>query len=141
MDNLEKLIYSLNIIGNISDRIDSINSSSEFMNIHNRNIEDLRILAKERNSEYFIEKINEYPKLTLSEIEEFINVKRKNSNMLLFIGGAIFGLIELLYKTAKTKGNNLGGTKNKLKQIKSINESLVYVIKNPGFEELIKSKK
>lgn len=137
---IRKLIYSLEMISEFSDNVDAVNSSEEFFKIHNRNSAMLLKMSVDRNSDYFVIKVNEYPKLTESEIDEFIKDKQKAGNLILAMGGWIVYLIVLLFKTAKTKGNNLGGTKNKLQAIKSINNSLIYVIKNPGFEELIKEK-
>ncbi len=137
---LKVLIYSLDLVGNFSDRVDSINSSEEFLKIHNRNIDSLVKLSKERFTDYFIMKIKEYPSFTEDELMEYIRQKTKDKSLFSVMGGHLFSLIEILYRTAKTRGNNLGNTKAKLRDIKRINDSLIYVIQNPGFEELIKNK-
>lgn len=143
MENNKKiriLIYSLEMIRDFSDKHDSLNSVNEFFEIHERNIKMLTELSVSRDTDYYLLKLNEYPVLSDSEIEEYIKEKRKSTNLILALGGWMFMLVALVFSTIKTKGNNLGGTKNKLLRIKDINESLIYVIKNPGFEELIKEK-
>lgn len=137
---LKILLNSLDLVGNFSERIDSINSSEEFIKIHNRNIDSLIQLSKERNTNYFIEKIKEYPTIIDYELTEYIKQQRKDISLFSVIGGHLFTLIEFLYKIGKTKGNNLGNTKAKLMDIKRINDNLIYVIQNPGVEELIKNK-
>jgi hypothetical protein len=134
---LKILLYSLDLVGNFSGRVDSINSSEEFFKIHNRNIDSLMKLSKERNTDFFIEKIKQYPSFTENELIEYIRQKRKDKSLFSVLGGHLFTLIELLYKAAKTKGNNLGNTRAKLMDFKRINDSLIYVVQNPGFEELI----
>jgi hypothetical protein len=135
-----KLIYSLEMIGDFSEKIDAINSADEFFKIHNRNKRMLQELTKFRNTDYFAEKVNEYPNISENELDEYIKDNNKSGNLILILGGWIFMLIALIVKTAKTRGNNLGGTKNKLRTIKSINDSIIHVIKHPGFEELIRDK-
>lgn len=140
MDNkqIRILLYSLEMIGNFSKDVGSIRSGSEFLVMHNRNIESILEFSRIRTSDYFANKVEEYPSFTENELDEYI--KEKNSNgLLLIIGGWLIALFALIYKTAKTGGKNLGATKNKLEVVKSINENLKYVIENPGFEELIKS--
>lgn len=134
------LVYSLELTGNFSERVDSINSSEEFLKIHKRNIDSLINLSKERETDYFILKIAEYPDFSEIELDEFIKARRKDKSLFSVVGGHLTSFIEFVYKTAKTRGNNLGNTENKLKLLKSINESIIYVVQNPGFEELIKNK-
>jgi hypothetical protein len=134
------LIYSLELIGNFSEQVESINSSEEFLKIHKRNIDSLINLSKERETDYFKQKVAEYPNFSEIELEEFIKAKRNDKSLFSAIGGHFLSFIELIYKAAKTRGNSLGYTENKLKQLKSINDSIIYVVQNPGFEELIRNK-
>ena len=134
------LLYSLDLVGNFIKRVDSINSSEEFIIIHNRNIDSLKKLSKERHTDFFIEKIKEYPNFNENEIIEYIKQFKNDKSLFSAVGGHLFSFIELIFRTVKTKGNNLGNTKDKLMDIKRINDSLIYIIQNPGFEELIKNK-
>lgn len=134
------LLYSLDLVGNFLENVDSINSSEEFLIIHNRNIESLKNLSNERRTDYFIEKIKEYPHFSENELIEYIKEFKKDKSLFSAVGGHLLSFIELIYQTTKTSGNNLGNTKDKLMDLKRINDSLIYIIQNPGFEELIRNK-
>lgn len=134
------LLYSLDLVGNFLENVDSINSSEEFLIIHNRNIESLKNLSNERRTDYFIEKIKEYPHFSENELIEYIKEFKKDKSLFSALGGHLLSFIELIYQTTKTSGNNLGNTKDKLMDLKRINDSLIYIIQNPGFEELIRNK-
>lgn len=137
---IKRLVYSLQLTAGFAERIDSINSSEEFLIIHNRNINSLKDLSKTRQTDYFLKKVDEYPVIKKIELDEYIKNRKGSMKIMWVIGGWLMVLISLIIGIARTKGNNLGGTKNKLNDIKRINNSLIYVIENPGFEGLIESK-
>lgn len=138
---LKILLYSLELISEFWAKPDAIRSGGEFLEIHNRNTASLTKLSQERSTTYFIDKIKEYPSFTEAELDEFIAQHSKDKSLLSVYFGWLFDLFALIYKTAKTKGNNLGNTKIKLQDVKRINDSVLYVVKNPGFDELIKNSK
>ncbi|MEY5041240.1 MAG: hypothetical protein RLZZ414_788 [Bacteroidota bacterium] len=127
--DLNILTKSLNLIGNFYNDVSVISSIDEFLIIHNRNITILKELSKLENKNYYIEKCNEYPKFTKEELLEYFRDKTKEKSIFSILG-SFFEVLEYIYKIIKTKGNNLGKTSDKLKQVKSINETLVYLIKN-----------
>lgn len=132
------LTQSLEMIAEFYKNPLLIHTAAEFEKIHNRNIESLRVLSKERETDFFIKEAEKYPQFHQEEIKEFIgNSEVKKSKILLMLGGPILSFLGLIFNTIKTKGNNLKNTRNKLEEVKLINEKLVYVINNPGFEEMI----
>jgi hypothetical protein len=132
------LIHSLEMIAEFYENPLLIHTASEFEKIHKRNIDSLKTLSKERDTAYFIKEVAKYPQFTQDEIKEFVEKSEVNKgNILLMLGGPILALFGLIFNTVKTKGNNLKNTKSKLRELKTINDKLAYVVKNPGFEEMI----
>lgn len=128
-NDLNILTKSLQVIGNFYNNVTVVSSVDEFFTIHNRNIAMLLELSKDENNKFYIEKSNEYPKFSKDELLEYISQQTKQKSLFSILG-SFFEVLEFMFKIFKTKGNNLGKTSHKLKQVQSINETLVYLIKN-----------
>ncbi|WP_130736236.1 hypothetical protein [Flavobacterium sp. J27] len=127
------LIKSLQVISNFGTNIHSINSSKEFLEIHNRNIAMLTELALERNSEFIKNQITQYPVLNLNELDLYISTEKKEKNLLSL---AVGDVVTSLFNFIKNKGVSLSETKNKLKTVATINEKMIKVVEDPIFEEV-----
>ena len=94
------LLKSLNVISNFPKNIHLVNTSNEYLEIHNRNIKMLEELAAERKSVFLKKLISQYPSITLSELELYISNQKKEKSLLSLVGGvlidSIFNLINLL---------------------------------------------
>lgn len=131
--DLDILKKSLTIIIGFEERVDLVNSASEFLEIHNRNIQMLKDLGVERQSDFIKKNISDYPKLRVSEIELFIFRKRKEKSFLWFVGGRRLGFV---YDLIRTRGVLLSQIKKKVAKIKDINQRMYKVVENPIFEEV-----
>ncbi|MCL5246923.1 hypothetical protein M4I21_13960 [Cellulophaga sp. 20_2_10] len=130
---IQILKKSLNVIIDFYERVEMVNSSSEFLEIHNRNIKMLADLGFERQSIFIKKCIGDYPTLRVSEIELFISRQRKERSFLWFVGGRRVGFIHDLIKT---RGVLLSQIKKKISKIKELNIKLYKVVENPIFEEV-----
>lgn len=131
--DLDILKKSLTIIIGFEERVDLVNSASEFLEIHNRNIQMLKDLGVERQSDFIKKNISDYPKLRASEIELFIFRKRKEKSFLWFVGGRRLGFV---YDLIRTRGVLLSQIKKKVAKIKDISQRMYKVVENPIFEEV-----
>ncbi|SNQ43356.1 hypothetical protein IZU89_12195 [Cellulophaga lytica] len=131
--DLDILKKSLTIIIGFEERVDLVNSASEFLEIHNRNIQMLKDLGVERQSDFIKKNISDYPKLRVSEIELFIFRKRKEKSFLWFVGGRRLGFV---YDLIRTRGVLLSQIKKKVAKIKDISQRMYKVVENPIFEEV-----
>ncbi|EWH10952.1 hypothetical protein KLA_16125 [Cellulophaga geojensis KL-A] len=131
--DLDILKKSLTIIIGFEERVDLVNSASEFLEIHNRNIQMLKDLGVERQSDFIKKNISGYPKLRVSEIELFIFRKRKEKSFLWFVGGRRLGFV---YDLIRTRGVLLSQIKKKVAKIKDISQRMYKVVENPIFEEV-----
>lgn len=131
--DLDILKKSLTIIIGFEERVDLVNSASEFLEIHNRNIQILKDLGVERQSDFIKKNISDYPKLRVSEIELFIFRKRKEKSFLWFVGGRRLGFV---YNLIRTRGVLLSQIKKKVAKIKDISQRMYKVVENPIFEEV-----
>ena len=130
---LEMLKKSLVFIKDFPKTI-NISSGDEYLKIHNRNIDTLKELAQERNSDYILKKIAEYEAISNVEIDEFVKWKRNDVSLFDVAVGRLIGFIISLFKT---KGNTKSQIQQKLVRISETNENLLNVIENPGLEELM----
>ena len=112
----------------------NISSGNEYLKIHNRCIESLKKLAQERNSEYILNKIEDYEGISNAEIDEYVKWKKKDVSVADIVAGKLIGGIIRLFKN---KGNTRGQIQQKLVRISEINENLVNVIENPYIERLM----
>lgn len=131
--DVDILKKSLTIIIGFEERVDLVNSASEFLEIHNRNIQMLKDLGVERQSDFIKKNISDYPKFRVSEIELFIFRKRKEKSFLWFVGGRRVGFV---YDLIRTRGVLLSQIKKKVAKIKDINQRMYKVVENPIFEEV-----
>lgn len=131
--DLDILKKSLTIIIGFEERVDLVNSASEFLEIHDRNIQMLKDLGVERQSDFIKKNISDYPKLRVSEIELFIFRKRKEKSFLWFVGGRRLGFV---YNLIRTRGVLLSQIKKKVAKIKDISQRMYKVVENPIFEEV-----
>lgn len=131
--DVDILKKSLTIIIGFEERVDLVNSASEFLEIHNRNIQMLKDLSVERQSDFIKKNISDYPKFRVSEIELFIFRKRKEKSFLWFVGGRRVGFV---YDLIRTRGVLLSQIKKKVAKIKDINQRMYKVLENPIFEEV-----
>ena len=130
---LEMLKKSLVFIKDFPKTI-NISSGDEYLKIHNRNIDTLKELAQERNSDYILKKIADYEVISNVEIDEFVKWKRNDVSLFDIVAGRLIGFIISLFKT---KGNTKSQIQQKLVRISETNENLLKVIENPGLEELM----
>lgn len=127
------LLKSLWFIKDFPQRVD-LTSGQEFLTIHNRNVETLKKLSYEKNSEIISKKLEEYDEISKSEIDEYIRWKRKDDSILSLAGGKI---VDGIFQFFKKKGNTRGQIKQKLIKISEINEILINIIENPYLEKLM----
>ncbi len=133
MKEIDILIKSLKMIASFSDNFEMVNSALEYLKIHHRNISMLEELAAERNSVFIKKKIEEYPAISKTEIEHYISKERKDRSLLSATGGII---IDGIYSLIRNKGLSTSQIRQKIKRIKSLNETLIKVVDNPYLEEL-----
>lgn len=131
--DLNILQKSLKMIAEFPDRVETITTAKEFMNIHNRNLKMLSDLGMERNSKFIKQKIAEYPSLSETEIELYSAKQKKERSLLSVVGGVV---IDSVYNLIKSKGTTLPQIKRKLYTIKSLNDKMQKVVEDPIYEEL-----
>lgn len=120
---------------------------SEFMELHTINIKYLAELSSEGHSSYFKEKITEYPSISEGEIDNYLENKNGRgsrfhhtySGKASFWAAIIFFMVDL-FRSGRNFSDNTD-TASKFIEIGSINENIIYVLRNPGMEELIRSAK
>ncbi|WP_339836928.1 hypothetical protein [uncultured Flavobacterium sp.] len=127
------LIKSLNAICNFPKNIHLVNSPNEFLEIHNRNVKMLTELGQERKSDFIQTLINEYPTITLNELEKYISNQKKEKSLLSVVTG---DFISSLFNLIKNKGVSFSQIKNKLNAISVLNEKLIKIVEDPIFEEI-----
>ncbi|MCF8714292.1 hypothetical protein JM658_05565 [Joostella atrarenae] len=131
--DLKILQKSLKMIAYFPERVDTVNSANEFINIHNRNLKMLTDLGIERKSTFIKKRIEEYPTINTTEIEYYITKQKKERSLLSVVGGIV---IDFVYDVIKNKGTTLPQIKRKLNESKSLNEKIQKVIEDPIYEEL-----
>ncbi len=109
-------------------------SSFDYLKIHKRNIETLEEFAKERKSDFISQKILDYPKISISEIDEYLKWKKKDASIVDLVFGKLLGGV---FRLAKNKGNSRSAIQEKLKRISEINENIYSVIENPYIEKMM----
>ncbi|PBI90985.1 hypothetical protein BSF41_16910 [Flavobacterium sp. ACN2] len=138
---LDILKKSILLINSFKDNVHNINSGKEFISIHNRNIETIENIASDRNSEYLVAKLAEYPSITISQIDEYIKMKKNEISLLHFLLVFLFGIVIGLYyflferflKTGKVSGKQI---KVRILKIIEINKYVLEVVENPYMENL-----
>ncbi len=132
---------SIALMHDFKENIHTINSGQEFVIMHKRNIETIKKVAYERKSEYLMKKLEEYPTVTVSEINEYIKIKKNEFSLLAFLLTFLFGFVVALYyilferflKTGKISKKQI---KIKVIEIIEINKYVLEVIENPYMEKL-----
>lgn len=135
MNDSEKniLIKSLELIAQFIGNIHLISNGKEFVKIHERNILTLKQVAQERNSKFILDIIDQYPKILANEVDHFISKEKKETSLISFAAGKLVGgIVDLI----KNKGVSIGMIRNKLSEIKSLNEKLSKITEDPVYEEL-----
>ena len=127
------LLKSLNVISNFPKNIHLVNTSNEYLEIHNRNIKMLEELAAERKSVFLKKLISQYPSITLSELELYISNQKKEKSLLSLVGGV---LIDSIFNLIKNKGVSYSQIQNKLNSISDLNEKMYKIVEDPIFEEI-----
>lgn len=133
--DLNILQKSLKLIADFPDRVDSINSANEFLNIHNRNLKMLADLGIERQSDFIKNQIAEYPTISVVEIEQYIAKQKKEWSLFRVVGGEV---LDVVYNLMKTSGTTITEIKGKLNKIKNLNEKFQKIVEDPIYEELYK---
>jgi len=133
MNDTDILKKSLNLISRFSDDVNLIPNSDEFIKIHNRNIESIKEIARERNSKFIISLIDQYPNINSGEIKQFISDEKKEVSLMTVTAGRLIGGI---VKLIKNKGVSSSAIKKKMIDIKNLNEKLSKIAEDPIFEEL-----
>ena len=130
---------SIEMLNGFSEKIESVNSGREFISIHNRNLDTIKKVASERNSEYIKKKLNEYPNLNIEEIDDYIRTKKKEVSILFLIFNYVgYFVIDRLIRMIKTKGSSPEIIKAKILKTEKINNEIIKVIENPYLEEVYK---
>lgn len=134
--NKSVLLKSLNVISNFPENVHLVNSPTEFLEIHNRNLKMLSELGFERKSDFIQKLINKYPNLSVLELELYISNQKKEKSLLSIVAG---GLIDSIINLIKNKGISFTQVKNKLNETKLLNDKMSKIIEDPIFEELYKN--
>ncbi len=127
------LLKSLNVISNFPKNIHLVNTSNEYLEIHNRNIKMLEELAAERKSVFLKKLISQYPSITLSELELYISNQKKEKSLLSLVGGV---LIDSIFNLIKNKGLTFNQIQNKLNSVSDLNEKMYKIVEDPIFEDI-----
>ena len=137
--DLRILKKSIEMFNDFSIKVESINSASEFISIHNRNIETIYKIAIERNSDYIKNKLNEYPKISTKEVSIYIRTRKKEVSILsILLTSIAYFIIDKMVTMINTKGSTKEMIKLKVLQIQKINNEVLNVIENPYLEEVYK---
>lgn len=124
---------SILLINEFKDNVHNINSGKEFITIHNRNIEKIIAIANERNSNFLKTKLNQYPKITIEHINEYIKINRNDISLLLLVFGFGFIFLKRFIKTGCVFPSQINA---KILQITDVNKKILKVIENPYLEKL-----
>jgi hypothetical protein len=130
---LKILKKSLLTISEFVNDITQINSGEEFIKIHKRNIEMLNEYGRRRKSSFIKTSILKYPNISVEEVEQYILNEKKEISIIRLFGGVI---IDFFYRLIKTKGITSIKIKQKLDEIKYLNERLYKVIDDPIYESV-----
>lgn len=130
---LNILKKSILVLNKFTENVDSVNSGNEFLTIYNRNLETIRKIAEERNSGFLKNRLNQYPKITFEEVDDYI--KKKEVSFIYMVFGS---LVDSIIRTIKTKGNSPNVIKTKIYKIQELNNDIFKVIENPYLEEIYK---
>lgn len=124
---------SIVLIHDFKDNVHNINSGQEFINIHERNLETIRKITYERNSKYLVTKLDQYPKVNIAHINEYIKINRNEVSLFVFSLGYNFTFIERFIKTKCLFSSQIN---SKILKITDINKKIWEVIENPYLENL-----
>lgn len=110
----KRMIRAIGNIRQFAERTYNFDSAKDFFAIHNFNIEGLKELSRLRKNNYYLEKLEEYPKLSENEVDYAIH--------------------------KRTDGGGLSKqTEDKLQLLAEINKSILHVISHPGMDEMIRA--
>jgi hypothetical protein len=123
----ELLIKSLNFITLFYIDVNYVNSSSEFIEIYNRNLISLKEISKKTKNIFLNELIEQYPSINFDEVEQYIKFKKGDQNITSVLSGDFWS--QLL--------NLLGSRDNifeipfedKIKNIVNLNEKISQILK------------
>jgi hypothetical protein len=123
----ELLIKSLNFITLFYIDVNYDNSSSEFIEIYNRNLISLKEISKKTKNIFLNELIEQYPSINFDEVEQYIKFKKGDQNITSVLSGDFWS--QLL--------NLLGSRDNifeipfedKIKNIVNLNEKISQILK------------
>ena len=140
---LSTIIRSFDSVSQYANGNAEIFNGKEFMELHNNNIHFLEELAEERHCDYFKEKIAEYPPVSEEEVDQTIanRERRRNGNSFFGRDSDFWTQLPLISKLVSSGGKYEDDLQEKLQLISDINQNIIYVLKNPGMEELIMSAK
>jgi len=108
-----QLIRTIESINQFLDGSDTISSGHNFFELHNFVLSGLEELSRQRSNQWFIRKRNELPPITEENIDDYIYDK-----------------LNRRYPR---------GPSEKLMALRRENETILWVLKNPGMEDLIES--
>lgn len=137
---IDNLIRSLESVRQFANGEAEFYDGAEFMQLHLINQKFLEALSAERRNPYFKEKVMEYPIITESEINDYLNDKN-DSNYSANRIRYILEIIPFIVSLFRSGGKFEYEVSEKFHTISSINESIIGVLRNPGMEELILSTK
>jgi hypothetical protein len=139
---IPNLIRSLESVRQFANGEAEFSSGMEFMELHTINQKYLEQLSSEKNHPYFREKVSEYPPIDEKELNQYLRDKNNSGRLGYYSNGNKLWaalLIRLVYNLVNSSGKFSDATSSKLNEISSINENLVYVLRNPDMEDLIES--
>jgi hypothetical protein len=125
------LIKSLKYIGNFPTQVQA--NADEYLKIHYRNIEELKLVAEERSSKHIVKLIGNFTPISINELNEYIEWKNKNISLFAFAYGKLIGFF---VSAIKNKGNTRQMIQRKLIQNAENSTKLSKIIENPYYEDL-----
>jgi hypothetical protein len=117
------------------------NNGAEFIRLHLINIRFLEALSVERKNTYFREKVMEYPPITEAEINDYLDDKHERGYFRMTAITLFIEMIPCISKLIRSNGKFSSDISEKFNVISAVNESIIYVLRNPGMEDLLKVKR
>ena len=133
----QNIVRSLMALNEFAQGKDTISSGKEFIEILIKSQALMILIGKERQTDFYVNRIKTYPQFHEIEIEEFIKNRRGEKQLYWAIGGWILAFFEWIYTIIRTKGNSETQIINKLNDMIALNLSFIATLEKPGLEELI----